>query len=101
MTARRLGILLLVATATGCAFSYDPESVPLLAGDGVAGASCVLDAACESRHCVDGFCCDRACAGQCEACDVAGSEGTCATVSGSPHGSRTACASWSRPAATR
>ncbi|HMC72414.1 MAG TPA: hypothetical protein VKJ07_24890, partial [Mycobacteriales bacterium] len=57
------------------------------------GTSCGSAGECASGHCVDGICCDRACGGQCEACDVAGSAGTCSTAAGAPHGTRAACAS--------
>ena len=50
---------------------------------------------CGSGHCVDGVCCDTACTGQCQACDLPdahGKLGTCSTVmSGGVHGTRTAC----------
>ncbi|MGO8995935.1 MAG: hypothetical protein ACLQVI_21690 [Polyangiaceae bacterium] len=55
------------------------------------GESCGSNGACVSGFCVDGVCCDSACTGECEACDVAGSTGTCTPVVGSPHGSRPAC----------
>jgi hypothetical protein len=55
------------------------------------GAACAADGQCNSSVCVDGLCCDRACDGQCEACDVAGSAGTCKVVTGVPHGARTKC----------
>ncbi|TMA73103.1 MAG: DUF11 domain-containing protein [Deltaproteobacteria bacterium] len=58
------------------------------------GTSCGGDGECGTGHCVDGSCCDTACSGQCQACDVAGSIGTCSTLaSGAPHGSRSACGS--------
>jgi hypothetical protein len=57
------------------------------------GESCSTLQECVSSYCIDGVCCDRACDGQCEACDVAGTEGSCRPVAGAPHGSRTACAS--------
>ncbi len=58
-----------------------------------AGASCSLDDVCLSGHCVDGVCCDKACDGQCEACDLPSSLGTCSPVlAGAPHGKRPACA---------
>lgn len=42
--------------------------------------------------CVDGYCCDSACTGQCQACDVPGRKGICTTISGeAPHGTRPAC----------
>ncbi len=56
------------------------------------GATCSATLDCASGLCVDGVCCNAACGGQCQACDVAGSIGTCSTVNGgAPHGSRTAC----------
>lgn len=53
------------------------------------GQTCTAATTCESGLCVDGRCCDRACDGTCEACDLAGQEGTCALVTGKPRGTRT------------
>jgi len=55
------------------------------------GLGCGGDGECASGFCVDGTCCERACDGQCEACDASGSEGRCVPVSGEPHGGRAAC----------
>ncbi len=44
------------------------------------GESCSLDAACISEHCVDGVCCESACAGECEACDLEQSQGSCQPI---------------------
>lgn len=56
-------------------------------GDGIAPGAvvCKTTAECGTGSCVDGFCCNAACDGQCEACDVSGKEGTCSPVSGKPH----------------
>ena len=56
------------------------------------GQACTAADQCTSGFCVDGYCCGSACAQQCEACNVSGAEGTCAPVSGKPHGTRAACA---------
>ena len=55
------------------------------------GASCTSAAECESGFCVDGVCCESACAGQCEACDIDPSRGQCLPVVGEPRGNRRAC----------
>jgi alpha-tubulin suppressor-like RCC1 family protein len=56
------------------------------------GETCAAGGDCKSGACVDGVCCNEACTGQCEACNVEGSAGTCGAVTGPPVGSRTACA---------
>jgi MYXO-CTERM domain-containing protein len=55
------------------------------------GVTCTRADECATGHCVDGTCCDLACGGQCEACDVKGSEGTCTPVVGKPHTPRSTC----------
>jgi hypothetical protein len=57
------------------------------------GESCSGSGGCPAGlFCVDGVCCDSACTGQCQACNLSGSVGTCATVtSGLPRGTRTGC----------
>ncbi len=53
--------------------------------------ACQTSNDCVSTNCVDGVCCDTACVGECEACDVQGSVGTCTGVDGVPHGARVGC----------
>ncbi|MBI2395589.1 MAG: hypothetical protein HYV09_38845 [Deltaproteobacteria bacterium] len=60
------------------------------------GSACVADGECTSAHCVDGRCCDKACNGACEACNLAGKLGTCSPVTGAPAAGHPSCA----PAAT-
>jgi hypothetical protein len=55
------------------------------------GQACASVAECASGSCVDGFCCNSACEGQCEACDVATSPGICSPVVGNAHGTRPGC----------
>ena len=55
------------------------------------GGVCGLSEECQSNLCVDGVCCNAACAGQCEACAEPGSEGTCVPVTGEPRGTKAAC----------
>lgn len=46
------------------------------------GIPCTVAGDCLSGFCVDGLCCDGACDDACEACDLGGSEGSCAPVPG-------------------
>lgn len=65
-----------------------------LSGDGGAtpdagllglGVACVQGSSCQSGQCVDGVCCQSACAGTCDSCALPGLAGTCAPLSpGSP-----------------
>ena len=55
------------------------------------GTGCDDDVQCTSGSCTDGVCCAGACDGQCEACNVSGSEGSCLAVTGAPVGTRPAC----------
>lgn len=55
------------------------------------GEVCAATNQCQSMHCVDGVCCDTGCEAQCQACDEAGSVGTCTTITGQPHGDRPPC----------
>jgi len=55
------------------------------------GQACASAAECGGAICVDGTCCDRACEGQCEACNVTDHKGTCSPVAGDPRNGRAAC----------
>jgi hypothetical protein len=52
------------------------------------GSTCASSIECTSGTCADGVCCDKACGGACQACNLAGSKGTCTAVDGAadPHG---------------
>jgi hypothetical protein len=45
------------------------------------GAMCQLGTDCQSNFCVDGVCCENACAGACHACNNTGNLGKCTPVS--------------------
>jgi hypothetical protein len=48
------------------------------------GDRCAAPTTCQSGNCVDGFCCDTACDGLDEVCNLAGQEGTCAVLEPAP-----------------
>ena len=49
---------------------------PLLAN----GATCHLGTECQFGNCVDGFCCESACTGQCQSCGETTMPGKCVTI---------------------
>lgn len=55
------------------------------------GSACARATDCASFRCVDGVCCNSACTGQCEVCNLLGKEGICSPVTGQPVGVRQAC----------
>src|SRR5262249_10916193 len=44
------------------------------------GLACTSDLQCASGFCADGVCCNSACTGKCQACNLGGSVGTCSSV---------------------
>ncbi len=57
------------------------------------GITCSLDGDCDSTHCVDGVCCATTCDGNCNRCNVAGSEGTCTDTNSDCTGNCDVCSS--------
>ena len=57
----------------------------------VDGSKCASPGTCASGYCVDDLCCNVACGGQCQACDVVTAPGTCSPIVGAPHGIRPKC----------
>ncbi len=68
--------------ATGACKSRKGQPCNATTGSCIAGTTCAPD----------GYCCDRACTGSCEACDIAGFQGTCTAVAGAVHSNHTPCA---------
>ncbi|HMF39870.1 MAG TPA: hypothetical protein VKQ32_04195 [Polyangia bacterium] len=55
------------------------------------GQPCTMAGDCVSNHCVDGVCCDQACAGPCRSCALLSSLGTCTPVSNGADDPRNMC----------
>ena len=63
------------------------------AGKRSLGAACAVATDCLSNFCADGVCCQTACLGSCEACDLPASPGVCAALpnGADPPASHTGC----------
>jgi hypothetical protein len=92
---------MLIGRATHTMDAIDPGRVIVVGGPALAaeevwnalpGVACTSDAQCGSGACVDGRCCDKACGGVCEACDVPGKEGICSPIDGAPRDGHATCA---------
>jgi hypothetical protein len=72
------------ASTADLALPEDREPAVSVPADGPSlrpnGRRCAAADQCQSGLCVSGFCCGSACTGTCQACDVAGLEGTCSPV---------------------
>jgi hypothetical protein len=73
------------ASDAGCiASAYCRSSDTTCQPDQGNGETCTANTQCTSGNCVDGFCCDTACDGSCEACSAikkgSGADGVCGAV---------------------
>ena len=60
-------------------------------GQGGPGYPCTDAAQCQSSQCVDGVCCESACAGPCRSCSLASSPGQCSNVATGAPDPRNTC----------
>jgi hypothetical protein len=67
------------------------DTVPAEIYGGALGDVCTSSVSCNSGFCVDGRCCDSACTGGCNRCDLAGKVGTCSILPRGSSGSDPAC----------
>jgi hypothetical protein len=88
-------------TPTSCGLYVCASTGDICGGTKGPGSACSGASECDSGFCADSVCCNRACTGSCEACDVAASPGTCTTLAAnaSPRASRTACLGSTAPCA--
>jgi hypothetical protein len=77
--------------ASGADAPLDAAAMDRPAALGAAGSSCSDPAACASGFCVDGVCCQSACTGTCQACNLDGQRGVCTPVKGAPEVGHGAC----------
>ena len=54
------------------------------------GQTCTAGTQCQTGNCADGYCCNTACNGACDACNGT-TPGTCAPISGSPRSGHASC----------
>ncbi len=59
-----------------CAVSFSCNEM-VCTSDNPNGTPCMLGTECDSGFCIDGVCCESACDGLCEGCDVLGHLGAC------------------------
>src|SRR5204863_145147 len=79
------GLATIAANCTGsdtaCPALVTQSCAPFTCKGTACGGNCAVDTDCTSGHCADGYCCDTTCGGSdptdCQACNVAGSLGTC------------------------
>lgn len=64
-----------------CLLAFFCNTAHQCVGTQADGASCANGGQCQSGNCVDGVCCNSACTGECEACNVSSSVGTCSDSS--------------------
>jgi hypothetical protein len=65
------------STDTDCSSGFYCGSSSKCVVRKAAGAACLGNSECTSGSCASGVCCDVACNGECEACNLPGSIGTC------------------------
>jgi hypothetical protein len=64
--------------------SYEPFSWKAFAQAYPPGEACTDPGQCDPMFCVDSVCCDQACTGANQRCDLPGREGECLTISPAP-----------------
>jgi len=67
------------ATSADCAFGAFCVGTACIPKKSM-GADCTAGGECAGGACVDGVCCDTACGGACQACNIPGKLGTCSPV---------------------
>ena len=85
--------LMVYNTDTARVEYYLPDAWAAIQAPFAGGHSCTAAIDCASEICVDGYCCNTLCTGNCNRCNVVGSLGTCTEVASDCTGNCDVCSS--------